>query len=146
MHSELIVRPASELDIPSLDALLLEWLDLRKKRELIFKEALRNAELIVAEQDGMVAGFIHYVVHNDIIDGGLNCFITAFYVTPSKRRNGIGSRLLRRAIQESVRKGAAGIEASTTNLEARRLYEKHGFKQFRGEIFLEMDMAKTREV
>lgn len=145
MHSELTVRPASESDIPSINALLLEWLDLRKERELVFREAVGNAELIVAEQDGVLVGFIHCVMHNDIIDGGPNCFITAFYVTPGKRRNGIGTRLLRTAVQEGIKKGAVGLEASTTNVEARRLYEKHGFTQFRGEIFLEMDMAKVKE-
>ncbi len=146
MQSEMAVRLATELDIPSMDALLVGWLDLRKQRDLVFKEALRIAELIVAEQDGELVGFIHYVMHNDIIDGGPNAFITALYVTPSKRRKGIGSALLRKVIHEAVKKGAIGIEASTTNPEARRLYEKHWFKQFRGEIFLEMDMDKARDI
>jgi ribosomal protein S18 acetylase RimI-like enzyme len=125
---------------------LLEWLDLRKQRDSAFKQALRKSELIVAEQDGILVGFIHCVMHNDVIDGGPNAFITAFYVTPKNRRKGLGSALLRKVIQEAVEKGAVGIEASTTNTEARRLYEKHGFMQFRGEVFLEMDMDKAREI
>jgi ribosomal protein S18 acetylase RimI-like enzyme len=137
------IRPATELDLASVDALLREWLDLRKQRNSVFPDVVRNAELIVAEEDGMVVGFIHYIMHNDIIDGGLNAFITAWYVSSSKRRRGIGSKLLRKAIEEAVGKGAVGIEASTTNPEARRLYETHGFKQFNGEVFLELDMSRA---
>jgi GNAT superfamily N-acetyltransferase len=113
---------------------------------MTFAKALRNSELIVAEQDDAVVGFIHYVMHNDIIDGGPNAFITAFYVTPNYRRKGIGSALLSRTIQDALKKGAVGIESSTTNPEAHRLYEKHGFKRFRGEIFLEIDMTLARSL
>ena len=137
------IRLVTESDWPSVDALLLEWLNLRKRRNSVFNDALRKTELIVAEQDGVIAGFIHYVLHNDIIDGGPNAFITAWYVRRDRRRRGIGSKLLRKAIEEAIRKGAVGIETSTTNPEARRLYERHGFKQFNGEIFLEMDMTKA---
>jgi ribosomal protein S18 acetylase RimI-like enzyme len=146
LQADGIVRPATELDLPPVDALLLEWLKLPKQRHLVFQDALRKTELIVAEQDHIVVGFIHYIMHNDIIDGGPNAFITAWYVTSSKRRKGTGSKLLRKAIEEAVKKGAVGIETSTTNSEARRLYEKHGFKQFKGEAFLEMDMTRVTEL
>jgi GNAT superfamily N-acetyltransferase len=143
LSGKLIVRQATEHDLPTTDALLRKWLNFRKERKMSFRQALRNTELIVAERDGGLLGFIRYVIHNDIIDGGLNAFITAFYVTPNHRRKGIGSALLTRAIQDALRKGVVGIESSTTNPEARRLYEKYGFKQYRGEVFLEMDMAFT---
>jgi GNAT superfamily N-acetyltransferase len=125
-----------------VDALLYEWLKFRKEREMSFGQAFGNSELIVAEQDGIIVGFTHYVTHNDIIDGGLKAFITAFYVTPSERRKGVGSALLAKTIQDALKKGVVRIESSTTNSEARRLYEKHGFKQFSSEVFLEMNMAK----
>ena len=144
MQPDTIVRPAIELDLPSVDVLLIEWLNLRKQRCSVFRDALRRDELIVAEKDRKVVGFVHYVMHNDIIDGGTNAFITAWYVTPSKRREGTGSKLLGKAIEEAVKKGAVGIEASTTNPEAYRLYSKFGFEQFNGEIFLEMNMAKVK--
>ena len=139
-----IIRRATQRDLASINALLREWLGSRKERRVSFKQALGNTELVVAEQDGIVVGFIHYVMHNDIIDGGLNEFITAFYVTLDHRRKGIGTALLTRAIHDALRKGAVGIESSTTSPEARGLYEKHGFKQFRNEVFLEMNMAFTR--
>jgi len=138
------VRQATRRDLASINILLHEWLGLRKDRQMAFTQALRNSELIVAEKEGIVVGFIHYVMHNDIIDGGPNAFTTALYVTPKHRRKGIGTALLTRAIQDALRKGAVGIETSTTNPEARKLYEKHGFKQFKNEIFLEMNMAPIR--
>lgn len=146
MEPEVIIRPATETDSPCVNALLLEWLSLRKERDSVFQDALRKTEILVAEQNGAIVGFIHYVMHNDIIDGGRNAFITAWYVASDNRRKGIGSKLLRRAIEEAVKKGAVGIEASTTNPEARRLYERHEFEQFNGEVFLEMNMAKAPKV
>ncbi len=77
------------------------------------------------------------------MDGGPNSFIMALYVTPNQRGKEIGSTLLERAIQNALKKSAVGIEASTTNPDARRLYEKHGFKQFRGEVFLEYEPHDT---
>ena len=146
LQSEIVVRLAAQLDLPSIDSLLVEWLSLPRQRDLVFKDSVRNGELWVAELNGAFAGFLHQVVHNDVIDGGPNSFITALYVSPKYRRSGVGSALLRKAIQDTLKKGVVGIEASTTNPEARKLYEKYGFKQFKGEISLEMDMDRAREV
>ena len=146
MQSGIIVRHATELDLPSVSVLLLEWLGLPRQRDSVFEDSIRKGELLVAEQNGASVGFLHHVMHNDVIDGGPNSFITALYVSPSHRRKGIASLLLRMAIRDALKEGALGIEASTTNPEAHRLYEKFAFQQFRGEIFLEIDMDKAREV
>jgi len=89
-------------------------------------------------------------MHEDIIDGGLNSFITCFYVAPRFRNKGIGSTLLNSAIEDALDKSAIGIETSTSNPDARRLYEKHHFRQFMGnwtmgEVFLELDMKKHKQ-
>ncbi len=44
-------------------------------------------------------------------------------------------------------RGVLGVETSTANPDARRLYERHGFRQFKGdwmmgEVFLELDLKK----
>jgi GNAT superfamily N-acetyltransferase len=88
-------------------------------------------------------------MHEDVVDGGLNAFTTCFYLALEFRNQRIGSLLLDRAIDDAVRKGAVGIETSTASPDARRLYERHGFKQFMGkwtmgEVFLELNMAKKR--
>jgi ribosomal protein S18 acetylase RimI-like enzyme len=103
--------------------------------------------LLVADCKGEVVGFIQHVLHEDIVDGGLNCFITAFYVAPEFREKGLGFSLLRKAIRDALAKRGVGIETSASNPEARRFYEKHGFKQFMGkwsmgEVFLELYMKR----
>ena len=65
---------------------------------------------------------------------------------------GVGSLLLDAAVEDSLGKGAVGIETSTLHADAKRLYLKHHFKQTRGdiaEVFLELDIdeylsARTR--
>ena len=53
-----------------------------------------------------------------------------------------GSGLLKKAMQDALMKGAVEIETSTTSPDARRLYERHHFKQFKDEVFLELDMKE----
>jgi len=105
---------------------------------------VENGELLVAaNRENAVIGFIHTVMHEDIIDGGPDSFITSFYVDPEFRNKGVGSRLLKRAVAYSIKKGAIGIKTSTASPDARRFYEAHHFKQFMGdwtmgEVFLEL--------
>jgi len=104
-------------------------------------------EVLVAEVDGKVVGFIHFVMHEDVIDGGPNAFITAFYVSPAHRGKGVGSRLLRAAVADVLERGAVGVETSTIHESAKRLYERHHFKQAKGdiaEVFLELDIDELR--
>jgi ribosomal protein S18 acetylase RimI-like enzyme len=141
------IRQATKKDILTISKTLTEWLEWKVPRELSIKRAVENKELLVADLKGRVIGFVHCVMHEDVVDGGLNAFITCFYVAPEFRNQRIGSLLLDRAIDDAVRKGAVGIETSTANPDARRLYERHGFKQFMGkwtmgEVFLELDMEK----
>jgi len=82
-------------------------------------------------------------MHEDVIDGDPNSFITAFYVTPPFRRKGIGTLLLKWAIDDSLVRGAVGVETSTIHAEAKKLYERLHFKQTFGdigEVFLELDL------
>ena len=105
--------------------------------------------MLVADRKGKPIGFIHYAMHEDVIDGGSNAFITAFYVAPEFRDKGVGSKLLRTAIEDALKKGAVGIETSTANPDAKQMYERHFFRQYMGkwtmgEVFLELDMNKHR--
>jgi ribosomal protein S18 acetylase RimI-like enzyme len=82
-------------------------------------------------------------MHTDIIDGGTNSFISAFYVTSAYRGRGVGSLLLEEAIKDSLASGAVGLETSTIHAAAKRLYERHHFKQTIGDfgyVFLELDI------
>ena len=144
------IRKATEDDVEVISESIEEWLNWKISREHSIKRAVKKRELLVAEQEGRVTGFIHYVPHEDIIDGGINFFITCLYVIPEHRNAGVGSALLNSAIEDALNTGARGVSTSTSNPDAKRLYEKHGFKQFMGnwamgEIFLEMYLEKYRK-
>jgi ribosomal protein S18 acetylase RimI-like enzyme len=144
------IRKGRKEDAPIIAKIIEEWLKWEIPREKSINRAVENNELLVAEWQGEIAGFIHYAIHEDIIDGGSNAFITTFYVLPKFRNKKIGSHLLEKAIQSILGEGVVGISTSTANPSARRLYERYNFKQFMGEwtmgeIFLEMDMKKGEE-
>src|SRR5213080_4159065 len=92
MLKGLVVRGALITDALGVDDLLSEWFDWKPSsgRSKSVRRAVKNRELLVAEADSRIIGFIHYVMHEDIIDGGLNSFISAFYVTPAYRGKGAG--------------------------------------------------------
>ena len=130
----------------AIESLLSEWSwkpDDGRLRSI--RSATRNRELLVAQDQERIIGFIHYVKHEDVIDGGPNTFVTAFYVSPRFRRKGIGTRLLDKMIGDSLTMGAVGVETSTIHKLAKKLYERHHFKQTIGEIgevFLELDIPE----
>jgi GNAT superfamily N-acetyltransferase len=145
LFKEIVVRKALMTDAHSVDALLSEWFDWKPKSGRLdsVHRAVRKRELLVAEVDSRIIGFIHYVTHEDIIDGAPNSFISAFFVTESYRRRGVGTLLLEEAITDSLGRGIVGVETSTIHASVRKLYEKHHFKQTMGdigEVFLELDV------
>jgi GNAT superfamily N-acetyltransferase len=143
----LTIRRALMKDAPFVDNLLTEWFDWGPAdgRLKSVRTAVEKKELLVAETAGRIIGLIHYVMHDDIIDGGPNSFITAFYVSPANRGEGVGTSLLESAIADALQRGAVGVETSTIHVRAKRLYEKHHFKQTVGdisEVFLELDISE----
>ena len=147
MSKDTVVRRALSSDAREVDSLLSEWLNFQPDsgRLVSIQRAISNQELFVAENSSRVIGFIHHVMHEDISDGDPNSFITAFYITAPFRRRGIGTLLLKRAIDDSLERGAVGVETSTIHAEARRLYERLHFNQTLGdigEVFLELDVKE----
>lgn len=145
MFKGLVVRRAITTDALDVDALLSEWFDWKPKSGRLesIRRAIRKRELLVAEVDSGILGFIHYVIHEDIIDGAPNSFISSFFVAESCRRRGVGTLLLEEAITDSLARGIVGVETSTIHAFARKLYVKHQFKQTMGdigEVFLELDV------
>jgi len=141
----IVVRRALITDALNVDALLSEWFDWKPESGRLesVRRAVRKRELLVAKVHSRIIGFIHYVMHEDIIDGAPNSFISAFFVTESYRRRGVGTLLLEAAITDSLAKGAVGVETSTIHALARKLYERLHFKQTMGdigEVFLELDI------
>ena len=147
MVAGFVVRKAVPTDAPKVDVLLSEWFDWRPKSGRLgsIHRAIRSDELLVAQTTSEIIGFIHYILHEDIIDGGPNSFISAFFVSQRFRDKGVGSLLLDAAISDSLARGAVGVETSTIHAHAREFYQKRRFKQTFGdigEIFLELDIAE----
>jgi len=101
--------------------------------------------VLVAQSNKRIIGFIHYIVHEDIIDGGPNAFISANYVAYGHRGRGVGTLLLKEMIKDTLARGAVGVETSTIHARAKKFYEMQHFKQTLGdipEVFLELDMQE----
>jgi [ribosomal protein S18]-alanine N-acetyltransferase len=87
-------------------------------------ETNRLATYLVATIGDAVVGFAGIWLMVD------EAHITTFAVDPGWRRRGIGERLLLTLLDASVERGAreATLEVRLSNVAARRLYEKYGFR------------------
>jgi len=87
-------------------------------------ETNRLAHYVVARADGEVVGYGGMWIMVD------EAHITTFAVTPERRRERIGERLLLALMDlaQELRAREATLEVRLSNLPARRLYEKYGFR------------------
>jgi ribosomal-protein-alanine N-acetyltransferase len=87
-------------------------------------ETNRLATYLVARLDGRVVGYGGMWVMVD------EAHITTFAVDPDVRRRGIGERLLLALLDVAITRRAreATLEVRLSNVAARRLYEKYGFR------------------
>jgi ribosomal protein S18 acetylase RimI-like enzyme len=133
--SNLKVRRADERDIPVLLLLAGEFMSeveaTQEKRMKILRKALRNPdyELVVAELNGEIIGFIDQWIIHDFAHGAKLSYIQNLYITSKHRRKGIGGRLLEEIIRSAENKGVLEIHVVTEfeNKPAISLYRKHGF-------------------
>jgi ribosomal-protein-alanine N-acetyltransferase len=87
-------------------------------------ETNRLASYVVARAGGQVVGYGGVWLMVD------EAHITTFAVHPDWRRQGIGDRLLIALLDVALQRGAreATLEVRLSNVAARRLYEKWGFR------------------
>jgi ribosomal-protein-alanine N-acetyltransferase len=122
----LVVEPMRLEDLPAVQEIELAsftapWPPHAYRSEL---ESNRLAHYLVARAGDTVAGY-----------GGMwlmvdEAHITTFAVHPAWRRQRIGERLLLAFLDLAVDRGAheATLEVRLSNLAARKLYEKYGFR------------------
>ncbi|MDH5461800.1 MAG: GNAT family N-acetyltransferase [Candidatus Bathyarchaeota archaeon] len=127
------VRRADESDIPILSMLAEEFMPqeaTREKRKEILRHILKNPdyELLVAELEGKIAGFIDQWIIHDFAHGAKLSYIQNLYVTSKHRRKGVGSRLLGEIMKSAKKKGVLEIHVVTEfgNRSAINLYRKYG--------------------
>ena len=60
---------------------------------------------------------------------GLECYLAELYVTPNRRRQGLGRALMGEALKEAGARGAGSMDIGVDepDIAARRLYESLGF-------------------
>jgi len=97
------------------------WPDEAYRNELMTNKL---ATYLVARLDDVVIGFAGIWLMVD------EAHVTTFAVDPAWRRRGVGERLLLALLDVSVARRAreATLEVRLSNMAARRLYEKYGFR------------------
>jgi ribosomal-protein-alanine N-acetyltransferase len=113
-------------DLPAVHAIerasfTVPWPDDAYRNEL---STNRLASYVVARAEDVVVGFAGLWVMVD------EAHVTTFAVDPRWRRRGIGERLLLALLDLAVARRAreATLEVRLSNMPARRLYEKYGFR------------------
>ena len=148
--TEILIREARESDLLTIGKLTLELIEAMGNTEGIdiklIAENCRNllnevnSHILVAEIEGVVAGFVNFTTRKTILHRGLSGLIDELIIAKSYRGKGIGKQLLSSAIEKSRQLGCCEVEVSTekTNIKAREFYRQYGFTE-RG-MFFEMDL------
>ena len=120
------IEPMTDADIPAVHAIerasfSVPWPDDAYRNELATN---RLASYVVARADDAVVGFAGLWVMVD------EAHVTTFAVAPRWRRRGVGERMLLALFDISLARHAreATLEVRLSNMPARRLYEKYGFR------------------
>ena len=120
------VEPMTLSDIDAVHAIegrsfAVPWPDEAYRNELLGN---RLASYVVARVGDDVVGFAGLWIMVD------EAHVTTFAVDPAWRRRGVGQRLLLALLDLAVERRAreATLEVRLSNMPARRLYEKYGFR------------------
>ena len=120
------VEPMTIADLPAIhaierDSFSVPWPDDAYRNELLTN---RLASYVVARAGEEVVGFGGLWVMVD------EAHVTTFAVAPRWRRRGVGEWMLLGLLDRAVERHAreATLEVRLSNMPARRLYEKYGFR------------------
>ena len=82
-------------------------------------------EALVAEQDGVVVGFVNCVLHRTTWARGMTCYLEDLFVSPDARGAGAGRALMVAVIERSQELGWDKVYWHTreNNARARALYD-----------------------
>jgi GNAT superfamily N-acetyltransferase len=100
-------------------------------------DPLEPAHALVAERDGELIGFTHYLFQRSTWLMNSQCYLQDLYVGEPMRGGGVGRALIAAVVEAAKQAGAARVFWNTheTNAVARRLYDKvaerSGFIQYR---------------
>lgn len=143
MSDDIVFRVARREDVPAIVRMLADD-ELGSQRET-YEEPLpqtyyaafeqldhdANHELIVAESGGEVVGTLHLMFLPSLsYQGGLRAQVESVRVDRNFQNQGIGSRMMKWAIERARERGAHIVQLTThkTREDAHRFYERLGFK------------------
>jgi GNAT superfamily N-acetyltransferase len=137
---DLVIRRGTEADLPRVVELLALGAvpgtsEEREAEPEQYRAALRDIErsgsaLLVAELDGEVVGVCQLIVFRHIQAGGGRCAeIESVHVHPERRGHGVGTALLRHAIERARALGCYRVQltSNTVREDAHRFYGSLGF-------------------
>lgn len=129
------IRPATRADVPKL-----EWYGAQAHTRTYIRQAFKamlegQRMMLVADLNGFPVGqiYIQFDSRNkQHADGYKRGYIYAFRVIDHLQRCGIGSALLNTAEKTLIGRGFifATLQVSKRNEDARRLYQKNGYRVF----------------
>ncbi len=95
--------------------------------EHTFNRLLQGAaqRAVVADEDGRLAGFAHYLFHPSSWSVTDSCYLEDLFVVPEARGRGIGRKLIQRVYAEADRASAGTVYWLTQefNADGRALYD-----------------------
>ncbi len=133
------IRPVTAADAERVDELCGQLgyeTSIAKVRARIAKVATaQNSEVFVAEEDGMVQGWIQVTIRS-VLESGEFAEITGLVVDESLRGKGIGRKLVVNAEAWAKDSGHTAIRVRTNILRSRTLgfYRKLGFKEIKQQV------------
>ena len=91
-----------------------------------FFEAGEPVFALVAEIEGRVVGFTHYIFHRNTTKIELTCYLQDLFTSPAERGRGVGRALIEGVYREAKSAGIHRVYWQTheTNAAGRLLYDK----------------------
>jgi GNAT superfamily N-acetyltransferase len=135
-----VVRDAVEEDIPRIVELFTYGSLVEGKEDpaelALYRTALAEIDrgpgaVLVAEVEGQLLGVCQLIVFRHLQNrGGLCAEVESVHVHPDHRSHGIGTILMRAAVQRAQELGCYRVQLTSNNArpEAHRFYERLGFE------------------
>jgi ribosomal protein S18 acetylase RimI-like enzyme len=142
------IRTADQQDLEALAKLANQLIRVKdqSERKAILAKILQDPSrgIYVAEVKGKVVGFVEVRVFPDFVEVAPLAIIQNLVVDERHRGLGIGSRLMKSAVEEAEKQNVAEIHVWTEfgNETALSFYAKHGFAK--KAILLERETRKER--
>ena len=135
----MLIRTAVASDVPPLLSLVRRYWEFEGlggfdalRLELLLQRLVGNSqlgEILVADRDGHLQGYLALVQVLSLEHGGLMAEIDEFFVLPQARTHGVGAALLAAAEAGLRQRGCVRLQLQlgVANAAARGFYERRGY-------------------